>query len=108
VNEASATSLAMALNIAASQALSINSLFDSGADVTIAHQNTAAAVLELNAGHGVLDWFQYAGNTYIVEAVNSTNAAAAHAGLASNDIVVELTGLVNVPDSVHVDLGGVG
>jgi hypothetical protein len=44
----------------------------------------------------VLAWGQYGGNTYIVEAVNSTATAAAHTGLASGDIVVELTGVHDI------------
>jgi hypothetical protein len=48
-------------------------------------------------GHtGVIDWFQYSGNTYLVEAINPGSAAASHAALAATDAVVEITGLVNL------------
>jgi hypothetical protein len=105
VNVASATSLASALNIAANQALAMD--YDFGnAHTFVANQNTKGAVLEVNGHTGLLDWFQYGGNTYIVEAVNSGGAAAAHAGLTSSDIVVELTGLVTVSNHVDVALGG--
>jgi hypothetical protein len=52
-----------------------------------------------------VDWFQYGGDTYLVEAVNSGSSNAAHGGLAANDIVVKLTGLV---DMSHVDAHFVG
>lgn len=102
VNVASATSLAAALNIAASQALVYNVNLDGSADAAVAGQNSAAAAYELNGHTGLVDWFQYGGNTYIVEAVNSTASAATHNGLASGDIVVKLTGLVDVSHSVDV------
>jgi hypothetical protein len=72
VNVAGATSLANALDLAASQ----------GGKVA--------------AHSGSLDWFQYQGNTYVVEAVNNTNAPAAHTALGANDAVVKLTGLVDL------------
>jgi hypothetical protein len=96
VNVAGATSLANALGIAANEALNVNQKLDLGANTTKIGQ---PAAVELNAHTGLVDWFQYAGNTYIVEVVNATNAAAAHLGLASGDIVVELSGLVYVPQS---------
>jgi len=58
--------------------------------------------LEL-AHTGLVDWFQYNGNTYIVEDINNANAAggtlvnaATHSTLQSTDAVVELVGLVNL------------
>jgi hypothetical protein len=72
VNVATATSLANAFDLAVSQAGQV-------------------------AAHtGTVDWFQYGGNTYVVEAVNNTNAAAAHTALGANDVVVKLTGLVDL------------
>jgi len=102
VNVASATTLAGALNIAANQALWMDQNLDSGAHTTVANVNTTAAVLQENAHTGLVDWFQFGGNTFIVEAVNNTAANAAHTGLAANDMVVELTGIVDVSHYVHV------
>ena len=79
VNVATATSLANALNIAAAEDAS---------------SQGPKAQIALNTG--VIDWFQYAGNTYIVEANNATTAAAAHAALGTGDEVVKVTGLVDL------------
>jgi hypothetical protein len=104
VNVSSATTLAGALNIAASQALAQDA-DSSGGHTFVVNQNTEAAVLELNADTGLLDWFAYGGNTYIVEAVNATNAAATHPGVQPGDIVVELAGQATLPSAVTVHLG---
>lgn len=74
VNVATATSLANALDLAASQA---------------GH---------LGASTGVVEWFQYQGNTYVVEAVNNatSGSGATHTALGANDAVVKLTGLVDL------------
>jgi len=77
VNVATATSLAQALDIAAAQGAS-------------AHGGT------LLAHTSVLDWFQFGGNTYIVEANNITAVDAAHTGLGANDVVIKITGLVDL------------
>jgi hypothetical protein len=61
---------------------------------------------KIPAQTGVIDWFQLAGNTYIVEAVNGANTPAAHTALGAQDSVVELTGLVNI--GLHGALGGGG
>jgi hypothetical protein len=90
VNVASATSLANALDIAATQAAVLDS--QHGA----ANTSVVNGVLVQNAGTGLVDYFQYGGNTYVVEAINSSNAAAAHTGLGAGDVVVELTGQVNI------------
>jgi hypothetical protein len=85
VNVASVTTLPAALDLAASQAaLAFNPNPNTTTFGQIA-QNT-----------GVIDWFQFGGNTYIVEAVNSSNVATAHTALGAHDAVVELTGLVNI------------
>jgi hypothetical protein len=49
---------------------------------------------------GVVEWFQYGGDTYLVEAVYGTSDyyLSPHHALGSNDVVIKLTGLV--------DLGG--
>ena len=48
------------------------------------------------ANTGVIDWFQYGGNTYVVEAINTTSAAASHTMLATTDEVIKIVGLVNL------------
>jgi hypothetical protein len=97
VNEASATSLASALDIAASQTVNIDAFHSPAAHTTVTH-----GVTQLNATTALADWFQFGGNTYIVEAINSTSAAAAHAALGTGDVVVELTGLINVATNAHL------
>jgi hypothetical protein len=97
VNEASATSLASALDIAASQTVQIDAFHSPGAHTTVTH-----GVPQLNATTALADWFQFGGNTYIVEAINSTAAAAAHTALGTGDVVVELTGLINVATNAHL------
>ena len=107
VNEASATSLANALDIAAAQTVSIDALVNPPGVSTSPpspglHTIVSHGVTELSANTALADWFQFGGNTYIVEAINSTAAAAAHSALATGDVVVELTGLVNVAASAHL------
>jgi len=104
VNEASATSLANALNIAANEALNMNQTIGNADGTNIVNGNTPAAQIQLDGHTGLLDWFQYQGNTYIVEVVNTTGSNAAHVGLQSQDIVVKLTGLVDVSHDVNVVL----
>jgi len=87
VNVAGATSLANALDMAASQALVLNQQF-AGAG----HTAVVNGVLEENANTGLADYFQYNGNTYVVESVNSGVTNAAHAALGTHDVVVELVG----------------
>ncbi|MGH7227430.1 MAG: penicillin-binding transpeptidase domain-containing protein, partial [Gemmataceae bacterium] len=82
LNVSSATSLAHALDLAASDA----ALSQSG-DKIAAHT-------------GVVDWFQYSGDTYVVEAINSTGASASHTALAATDAVVQIVGVVNLNGEV--------
>ena len=51
------------------------------------------------ANTGVIDWFQYGGNTYVVEAINTTGTAATHAALAATDEVIKIVGLVSLERS---------
>lgn len=44
---------------------------------------------------GVIDWFQYNGNTYILEAIN-WNSTAAHAALAATEEITQILGPVNL------------
>lgn len=97
VNEASATSLANALDIAASQTVQTDAFHQ-----PTVHTTVAGGVAQLNAATALADWFQYGGNTYIVEAINSTAAAAAHTALGTGDVVVELTGLINVATNAQL------
>jgi len=97
VNVATATSLGNAIDIAANQAAVLDQQFNSAANSSVVN-----GVLELNAKTGLADWFQYGGNTYIVEAVNTGAAPAAHAALGVHDEVIKLTGLVDA-NHIHMD-----
>jgi hypothetical protein len=96
VNVSSAISLANALDIAAGFAAT-------------AQAASQGNLNKIAAGAGLIDWFQYNGDTYIVEAINPGSAAATHTALAATDVVVKLTGLVDlsgatfgvVANSVH-------
>ena len=65
--------------------------FDMAADAAALQSGGTVA-----AHTGVIDWFQYGGNTYALEAVNDTSSAATHAALAATDEIVKITGLVNL------------
>ncbi len=87
VNVASATSLAEALNMAANY-----TLLDQD-------QGTAASAHNLAANTGEITWFQYGGDTYVVAMVNNTAVPVQQTALDANDIVVKLTGLVDLTGS---------
>jgi hypothetical protein len=80
VNVTAAGSLAQALDTAASAAA------------------TSQSGAMIGAHTGVIDWFQYGGNTYLVEAINNTGAAASHTALATTDEVIKIIGLLNLAD----------
>jgi hypothetical protein len=102
VNVSSATSLAAALNLAAQQAEVQSVQFnDVNGNVTV--PASPSSTLLLNAHTSLLDWFQYNGDTYILEVQNSTSNAQAHNAMASNDVLVKLQGLVDV-NQLNVDL----
>ncbi|MBU6993429.1 beta strand repeat-containing protein [Ferrovum myxofaciens] len=85
VNVSGTTSLAKALDLAAAtDAMSQQGL------------GFGQAAGYIGSKTGVVDWFQFAGNTYIVEAVNSGTAAAAHTALGTGDAVIKVTGLVDL------------
>ena len=88
VNVSSAGSLAQALDIAAAAA----SASGPGGSVP--------------ADTGILDWFQYAGNTYVVEAVNPTPHDAGQTALTATDAVVEIVGSVDLDTSSVALLNG--
>jgi hypothetical protein len=85
VNVSSVSTLSDALNLAAATAAMSSQA--GGA-------NTAAGVMA--ASTGLIDWFQFGGNTYIVEAINGSNGAATHTGLAAGDEVIKIVGLVDL------------
>jgi hypothetical protein len=87
VNVATATSLADALNMAANFTLLTQV------------QGAAASTATLAANTGRIDWFQYGGDTYVVAMVNSTGAAVQQTALDANDIVVKITGMVDLTAS---------
>jgi DNA-binding helix-hairpin-helix protein with protein kinase domain len=86
VNVAAATTLAQALDIAANYT------------ALTQQPGTAASVGkgQIDTNTGVIDWFQFNGNTYIVEANNNSNVAATHTALGAHDIVIEIVGLANL------------
>ena len=95
VNVSSATTLAQALDIAAGQSVNLDQQFSAGAHTVV----TGAAgnqTTQLGGQTTLADWFQFQGNTYIVEANNSASQAATHGALGAGDVVVELTGIVDV------------
>ena len=49
---------------------------------------------------GVVDWFQFGGNTYIVEAVNNGITASTHTALAAGDQIIKIAGLVDLSGSL--------
>jgi hypothetical protein len=95
VNVAAATTLAQALDIAAGQAVSLDQQFSSGAHSVVAGA-AGNQTTQLGGQTTLADWFQFQGNTFIVEANNSGLQVAPHAALGAGDVVVELTGIVNV------------
>jgi hypothetical protein len=90
VNVASASTLASAIDTAAGEAVVLDNNFNGGTNTSHSYS--------INGATGLVDWFQYGGNTYIVEANNDAATPAAHASLQGHDVVVELIGLVNVSD----------
>ena len=101
VNVASAGSLAQALDLAIAQAAISNAPNPNGGN----HAAGANDYAMLDANTGVLTWFQYGGDTYVVEAVNASGAAAANATLDANDVVVKITGLVDLTAAFNNGLG---
>jgi len=65
-------------------------------DIAAAHAAASQSGGKIAAHTGVIDWFQYGGNTYVLEANNSTGNAATHSALAATDELVKIVGLVNL------------
>lgn len=87
INVSTAASLVDALNMAANY-MGLTQV-----------QGAAATTATLAANTGKVDWFQYGGDTYVVAMVNSTGAPVAQTGLDANDVVVKLTGMVDLSGS---------
>ncbi|MDA8417841.1 MAG: DUF4214 domain-containing protein [Desulfobacteraceae bacterium] len=71
-----------------------NALVNVSGAATVAAALDMAASAAVKAGQpavGVIDWFQFGGDTYFVEATGANHPAT---GLAATDFVVKLTGLV--------------
>jgi hypothetical protein len=91
-----ATTLAQALDIAAAQVTTLAANLNDFTGIT-----TASGVAQIQAGVGLVDWFEWDGNTYIVEANNSTTvrgatgtpAAETHSALGTHDVVIEIIGV---------------
>jgi hypothetical protein len=77
VNVSAANSLAQALDTAAAEAAT-----SQGGNI--------------GANTGVIDWFQYNNNTYVVEAINNTASSANHPALAATDEVIMIVGQVSL------------
>ena len=58
----------------------------------------------INAHSGVIDWFQFNGDTYIVESENTGSSPITLTGLGGHDIAVKLTGLVDL-STAHFSAG---
>jgi hypothetical protein len=82
VNVITAGSLAQALDMAASAA-----------------GNSQSGGM-IPAHTGVIDWFQYGGNTYVAEAINTTGTPQTHSALAATDEVIKIVGLVNLSETL--------
>ena len=91
IQGANAASLSAALDADVNQSLELDAQINPGGNTSV-----LAGVLDLNAKTGLMSWFQFQGNTYLVEAVNSGATPAAHVGLQAGDAVVKFTGLVNL------------
>ena len=109
VNVASATSLAAAFDLAASQSSTIDAQFHV-AGGTAPNTQVVNGALSQNGNTGLITWFQFGGNTYLVDAINAnptntSSTAVAHTALAATDELVQLTGLVDLSNPAsHVSI----
>lgn len=72
-----------AVNVSATNSLT-EALDLAAADAATSHGGTIAANTR------VIDWFQYDGNTYIVESINTTASPESHSALAATDEVINI------------------
>jgi hypothetical protein len=89
-NNATTEILAGSVNV--SSAASLAHAFDMAAADAAASQ----AGGKIAANTGVIDWFQYGGNTYVLEAINATGTAATHTALTATDEVIKIVGSVSL------------
>ncbi|NMM25960.1 MAG: DUF4214 domain-containing protein [Glaciimonas sp.] len=92
---------AAASQINVSGAATLANALDMAANFTLLTQVQGATVATANlaANTAKIDWFQFGGDTYVVAMVNSTGAGVQQTGLDANDIVVKITGMVNLTGS---------
>jgi hypothetical protein len=76
-------------------ALSTGQALDMAAAASSSSQNDGL----IPANTGVIDWFQYAGNTYVVEDINSASTPGSQTALTATDEVVQILGLINLNDA---------
>ena len=69
-------------------------------DLAIASASASQTSASIPAHTGVIDWMQYEGNTYIIEATNSTAVPEHQTTLNSTDTVVELMGVVDLSGAI--------
>jgi hypothetical protein len=89
-NNAATEVLAGTVNV--SSATSLAHAFDMAAAAAAASQTGG----KIAANTGVIDWFQYNNNTYLVESINSTASSATHTALAATDELVKIVGLISL------------
>jgi hypothetical protein len=65
-------------------------------DMAVADAAASQSGGQIGAHTGVINWFQYAGDTYLVEAINNTANSSAHMALAAGDAVVLIVGTVDL------------
>jgi hypothetical protein len=90
---------ATAEKLAATSAMNVTGAGSSLAkalDIAASDAAASQAGGQIAAHTGVIAWFQLGGNTYIVEAINSTASAAAHASLAATDEVIKIVGQIDL------------
>jgi hypothetical protein len=78
--------------------MSVNSVFSlaQALDLATADATASGSGFWLPAQSGLIDWFQFGGDTYIVEAINPTASPEEQTALSSTDAVIKLAGLVDL------------
>jgi S-layer protein len=66
------------------------------ANTTLEGALNQAATGTVTAGNGYINWFQYGGDTYIVDNVAADANATATTGFDASDIIVKITGLIDL------------
>ena len=65
-------------------------------DLAVASASASQSGGAIPAHTGVIDWFEYGGNTYVVEATNPTASPQAQTTLTTSDTYVEIMGSVDL------------